>query len=182
MNPNLDDLNYDYFRTVEEKKAALPKIATDEFFSILSREWKMVGMGYGNENFEDVNVYRRRKPTPQYPRWVKCSERLPYKKFGIWELGWEGLERKLWGYHAGNKWFHAGRESEIDVQPTHWREDIELPPPSKAEPEKDEFEVVREAFAKYRESDSDSINTDYKGFVAGFNAALTSKESKKGGA
>lgn len=184
----LNDTDYDIFRTAEEKKVAEPKLATDEFFSNLSREWKTVGKGFGNDEYETGFIYRRRKPSsPQYPRWVKCGEMLEGTEY---ELALNGTRIGRGYYFSiidGNRgeWRHSETNVIMQPQPTHLFERIIIPPPPKVEEKKDEFEEWFDKALKEQnclDSEKAFIRNKWA-FKVGFNAhaALVSKESKKGG-
>lgn len=187
---NTDDPNYDYFRTAEEKRLVDPMPQGLEWSNDCGITWLLVETYSRQVNPHPDVIYRRRKPAPQYPRWVKCSERLPEVGVFVFVSKNEHVQNepvyRLNPPSAG-LWF-SGRAKWFSDAFTHWYDIGTIPPPPKAEPEKDEFEEWLDIIPiqlHFKDDDNASIKFTkawmWEAFNTGKNAALASKESKKGG-
>ena len=174
MSTNLDDKNYDYFRTTEEKYKARPKRETDEE-CIRGLDWRCFPANSLFDYSPDV-IYRRRKPASQYPRWVKCSERLPRDEY--YKL--VCLNSKFDSATFTGDYWHNESGEKLEVKA--WLDIGPIPPPPKAEPEKDEFEEWWKNIIIAVFDLEDWQDTAKNLAKSSWHAALASKESKKGGA
>lgn len=171
--PLLNDRDYDYFRTAEEKKAALPKTLNDQFWN--GTEWQNCWVTDGFDT--GSTTYRRHKPpSPQHPRWVKCSEisvgvpyYLPRADNSICHVD----------LHCGH-WRWTEANCLVHPQPTHVYDISPIPTPPKVEEKKDEF-IMGKPYRKYiAEQFPHTIgHIPLNEFFDRVDAALASKESKK---
>lgn len=172
-NPSLNDTDYDYFRTAEEKKAAEPINHKTDTYKVDGFDiWRPVELYTQTFNLRTDIIYRRRKPSYlQYPRWVKCSERLPEDALYHWTCDAGGYEAQR-RYVNGAWWFEQIRNQSYSI--IAWVEDSPIPPPPKADPEKDEYK-------EWVEREYKSLSAYTKNMLeSAWHAALASKESKKG--
>lgn len=171
-NCTFNDTDYDYFRTAEEKKAAEPKLPSDELCDVLDMRWRKVIKETSVFNYGSYAIYRRKK---QYPRWVKVKDIEPTKDYYLPSVG------KLFHVYKGSdgvwRWTQLG--SRVEWLPTHVYDIGPISPPPKAEPEKNEFE---EWLNKDLKDNGLMRHWTYKETCQkAWNAALANKQSKEDG-
>lgn len=130
-------------------------------------------------SFEEPYTIRRRKPATQYPRWANKNEPPTHFRFVDISKFEEIIGTAYFDRLTSNttpRWRNIDGKEINDF--THWLDIGPIPPPPKAEPEKDEFEE----WWKEQKIKCGVTHEEIAKLAFEFGKSLASKESKEGGA